>query len=168
MPYSYGEYKYEFQKHMIKNFPNDITILDVGVGCGNYSVLLKENFNKLDGVEIFPKYDEMFNLKIKYRNLFIGDIFDYPHGHYDYVILGDIVEHMTIDSAQKLLENIHQNGQHMMVSVPYCMKQGAEYGNEHEVHIQDDLTHELMLERYPYLTLLWKDEGYGYYINYEY
>ena len=53
----------------------------------------------------------------------------------------------------------------MIVAVPYLNPQGIEEDNIYEIHIQDDLTDEIMLERYPYLKNIYKDEHYGYYIK---
>ena len=53
----------------------------------------------------------------------------------------------------------------MVVAVPYLNPQGVEEGNIYEIHIQDDLTDEIMKERYPYLKNVFKTDYYGYYIK---
>ena len=52
------------------------------------------------------------------------------------------------------------------MAVPYLWEQGPEFNNPYEIHLQPDLTPEIMSERYPSLKLLFGNEGYGYYINY--
>lgn len=166
MPYSYSLYKKEYKDHLIQKFEPFIHILDVGAGSGNYGHLLREHFPNIDGIEIHNTYFEMFNLEGKYRHMFLGDILSFDWMNYDYLILGDIIEHLDVKDAQNLLNELHMNDKYFMVSVPYMMQQGIEYNNLYEVHIQDDLTHEIVLERYPMLKLLWKDSHYGYYTNY--
>jgi autotransporter strand-loop-strand O-heptosyltransferase len=52
-----------------------------------------------------------------------------------------------------------------LVAIPYMMAQdGAEYGNEHETHLQPDLTPQVMMDRYPSLVKLYDNQWYGYYI----
>lgn len=166
MPYSYSLYKNEFFNHMKENFDTEISILDVGAGSGSYGILLKETFPNIDGIEIYPNYSDMFNLKQSYRNLYIGNILNFDFSQYNYIILGDIIEHLSVNDAFLLLHDIFMHNIKCMVSVPYLFEQGEEYGNKHEIHLQSDLTHEIFLQRYPTMNLLWKDDNYGYYINY--
>ena len=44
-------------------------------------------------------------------------------------------------------------------------EQEADGGNHYQIHLQPDLTPELMLQRYPSLKLLIGNKRYGYYIN---
>ena len=44
--------------------------------------------------------------------------------------------------------------------------QGPYEGNVYETHLQPDITPENFLERYPELKCLFKNDYYGYYINY--
>ena len=86
---------------------------------------------------------------------------------YDYFIFGDIIEHLSIEDATDLLNYINMRKQKCMVAIPFEMEQGEEHGNIHETHLQPDLTHEIFLERYPFMKLLFKNDLYGYYINYD-
>lgn len=168
MPYSIGYYKENIKNHFLENVSTNSKILDAGAGCGTYSVLLKDHFPNMDGLEIFSEYDKMFDLKSKYNNLFIADILDFDISGYDYVILGDILEHLSVENAQSLLKRIDENDILCLVGVPYLFEQGPEYNNEHETHLQPDLTHGIFMDRYPNMKLLWKNEAYGYYVNYDY
>lgn len=168
MPFSYSYFKKEFKEHLYANFNTNIEILDVGAGCGTYGDLLKQDFTNIDGIEIFEPYKDQFDLDKIYRHLYIGDIKDLNIFLYNYIIMGDVIEHMSVEDAQALLEKIYQNNIYCMVAIPYIMPQGDVGGNEYERHLQDDLTHELFIERYPMMQLLIRNEHYGYYVNYNY
>ena len=166
MPYSYSKFKQEVKEHILANFPRETRFLDVGAGSGVYADLLRQHYDAFDGIEIHEKYSEMFNLRNKYRYLFIDDIRYFDFTEYDYLIMGDVIEHLTAEDAKMLLGNIQAYNKKCMVAVPFLFEQGEEYGNVHETHLQPDLTHEIFLSRYPQMNLLYKDENYGYYVNY--
>jgi hypothetical protein len=168
MPYSTGYLKEEIKQHFIKNIESKISILDAGAGCGTYSHLLRNNFPNLDGLEIFPNYAQMFDLKNKYNNLFIADIRTFDIDEYDYIILGDIIEHLSVPDATKLLTKIQAKDKLCLVGVPYLYEQGTEFDNVHETHLQPDLTQELFLQRYPFMKLLMGNHEYGYFVNYDF
>lgn len=166
MPYSYSIYKNEFAAHMKERYPKNMRILDVGAGSGTYGVLLRSYFETIDAVEIYPNYVEMFNLKLIYNMVYVADIKTFDYVGYNYIIMGDVIEHMSVIDARLLLSDITNEGIFCMVAVPYMFQQGEEYGNTYEAHLQPDLTHELFLQRYSMMNLLWKDDNYGYYTNY--
>jgi len=168
MPFSYDYFKKEFREHLFNNFRIGIEILDVGAGCGTYGNLLKEDFSKIDAIEIFEPYRKQFKLDDIYRCVYIGDVQELNLFLYDYLIMGDVIEHLPIDNATALLKKINDNNIYCMVAVPYKMPQGDVGGNEYERHHQDDLTHEIFIERYPMMQLLFNNEHYGYYVNYNY
>ena len=93
---------------------------------------------------------------------------DFNFDSYDCIIMGDILEHLTIKDAQKILNRITKNKQKCLVAVPYTMEQEEEEGNIYETHLQPDLTPENMLERYKQLKFLIGNNKYGYYINKKY
>ena len=166
MPYSYDYFKREFLEHMTRNFESHISILDIGAGCGTYGTLLKGFFEYIDGVEVYEPYIKEFELDKIYNNIFCRDALDVNVHAYDYIIMGDVIEHMTFFEAKKLTTSIHALDKKMMVAIPYMMPQGAVGGNDYEIHRQDDLTHKIFLERYPMMHNLFKNEHYGVYINY--
>jgi hypothetical protein len=166
MPYSYDYFKQEFLDHMTRNFESHISILDIGAGCGTYGTLLKGFFEYIDGVEAYEPYIKKFDLDKVYNNIFCIDTLDVNLMPYDYIIMGDIIEHLTVMEAKILTTRIHRADKKMMVAIPYMMPQGAVGGNDYEIHRQDDLTHKLFLERYPMMHNLYKNEHYGVYINY--
>jgi hypothetical protein len=166
MPYSYDYFKQEFLDHMTRNFESHISILDIGAGCGTYGTLLKGFFEYIDGVEAYEPYIKEFKLEKIYGNIFCIDALNVNIMPYDYIIMGDIIEHLSVMEAKILTTRIHRADKKMMIAIPYMMPQGAVGGNDYEIHRQDDLTHKLFLERYPMMHNLFKNEHYGVYINY--
>lgn len=166
MPYSYSFFKEEVKNHLISVLDNDIKILDVGAGSGSYGLLLKNYFANIDALEIFSDYIHQFELHEIYKNVYESNILDFDISKYDYLIFGDIIEHLDINQAQILLEYITNSDKKCIVAIPYLMEQGEVNGNIYEEHKQNDLTHNIFIERYPYMRLLYGNDKYGYYINY--
>lgn len=167
MPYSYGEYKEEVKKHFINYIPKSTKILDVGPGCGTYSHLLKSHGFTIDCIEIWESYISQFNLHEHYNKVHIGNIMDFDISSYDYIIMGDILEHLSSKDAQLLITKIKNQNKKCLVAVPYEYEQGEYEGNPYEIHLQPDLTPSVMSNRYPSLRLLYGNNEYGYYINYD-
>lgn len=165
MPYSYGKFKNEVKNQIIENILPSSHILDVGAGSGCYGEMLFGKFARIDALEIFPNYIEMFQLHNKYNDVIIGDIVDFDFYDYDFLIMGDVLEHLSVSNAQNIVYHVEMNKQALLVAVPYMFQQGEEYGNIFETHLQPDLTPEVMAKRYPELKLLYGDENYGYYVN---
>jgi len=166
MPYSYGEFKTQIRNHIVDNFPKHTRILDVGAGSGTYGKMLRPHYKKIDAVEIFPEYVKNFKLEEIYNKVHIADILDFNFIPYNYVIMGDVLEHIPKEKAEALIRAIHYCGKNLMIAVPYQYEQGEEFGNIYETHHQPDLTVAVMYQRYPMLRLLYGDDKYGYYINY--
>ena len=166
MPYSYPYYKEDIKDHFINNIPKYTKILDVGPGAGIYSDLLTPVGYRLDCLEIWPPYISEFNLTEKYGNVMIGNIVLYDFNEYDYIILGDVLEHLSVNNAIDLINNINRQNKKCLVAVPYNFSQGTSNGNVYETHLQPDLTHDRVIQRYG-LKLIYGNDQYGYYINYE-
>lgn len=167
MPYSYNLYKEQVASHIRSNFDASTKILDVGAGSGVWSDHLFSTYKNMDALEIFEGYIHNFNLRSKYRTVFYGDIRTFEFSSYDYLIMGDILEHLTYEDAIVLLNKIQGLNIKCLVAVPYMYEQDAMYGNAYEKHEQPDLTHEVFMQRYPMMNVLIKDDKYGYYINYQ-
>ena len=165
MAYSYSYYKNIIKDYLIKQFDKDATILDVGPGCGTYYDLLNDYFTTFDGVEAFAPNIDRYDLRNKYRNVYNKDIKDFEFDYYDIIIIGDVLEHLSIEDAQKVIKYCENRCKQLIVAVPYTMPQDAVEGNIYEVHKQDDLAIENMKERYPSLKLLIHNSDYGYYVK---
>jgi hypothetical protein len=138
------------------NVPDSERILDIGAGWGKYRFILPEY--EMDCVEIWLPNIQESNLNSYYRKVYHQDIskFKYPN-RYGCVIFGDVLEHMSVENAQRAIRAACANSDFVCVTVPYEMPQPAD-DNPHEEHIQEDLTRAVMEERYPELECL-AEEG---------
>jgi len=168
MPTSYPFYKDSVRNWVLQNIPLDAKILDIGAGCGTYSDLLRGYGYKMDAIEIWQPYIEKYNLENKYDKVYNWNVVNMPasaYDYYDFFIMGDILEHLSIDEGQCLLSYLRLKGKKFLIAVPYSMFQDEYEGNKYEIHLQPDLTPDIMEQRYPELELLYGNEFYGYYIN---
>jgi len=165
MPHSYSFFKQEVKQWFINNVPTGTKILDVGPGEGTYADLLDGLGYEMHAVEIYEPYVDRFYLRSKYKKVDVNDVMNFMPtlGAYDFVILGDVLEHLTEADAKILIQDIKDRKMGCLVAVPYMMEQGEWEGNIHETHHQPDLTQDNVLERYPDLELLYANEYYGYY-----
>lgn len=139
--------------------PKDGLVLDVGAGCGTYSWLLPEY--RMDAVEIWEPYVVKYNLHHKYRRVFVTDALSYLRvcQPYRLIILGDVLEHLSVADSQELLRLCFDRSPEGVASLPLMMSQGEYEGNPYEIHKQDDLTLEVIKSRYPSLELLHQEQG---------
>jgi len=165
MATSYKFYKQSIKNYLINKFPKDATILDVGAGEGTYYNLLHDYFKNMYAVEVFEPNIDKYELKSKYKVVINANIKDFEYNFCDIIIFGDVLEHLEVNEAQKVLEYAYNRCNELIVAVPYQMPQGIEEDNVYEIHKQDDLTPEIMLQRYPMLKLLHKNTKYGYYVK---
>lgn len=155
--YSYG--KKEVCAWIRKNIPATASVLDVGPCDGIWQRMLPEYH--MDACEIFePNARACLPL---YNTVFHCDIADLGYGHYDFIIFGDVIEHMTVEQAQSVLAYAEDHCSHMLVAVPWLYKQDAIYGNQWERHLQDDLTEQLFNDRYPGFAVIWQNNDYAYF-----
>lgn len=145
------------------HFPKRATALDVGACNGKWGKLLND-YLSIDAVEIYAPNIIKHKLGDIYRNVYLADIRAFDYGKkYDLIIFGDVLEHMSVEDAQKVLDYAWDRCTDLIVAVPFQWVNRSHYGNPYEVHIQDDLTPENVLERYPKLKPLFIFERYGYY-----
>lgn len=147
-----------------KEFNKGETCLDVGACDGKWFKLLGD-YLTLDAVEIYAPNIVKHNLKDKYQHVYQADIrtFNWAGHYYDLIIFGDVLEHMSVAEAQIVLGEAWTRCRDLIVAVPYRWVNRSHYGNPWEFHIQDDLTPENVLERYPGLMPVFITERYGYY-----
>lgn len=159
---SYNEGKLEVVEWVKQNFPKGSTCLDVGACDGKWFSLLGD-YLAMDAVEIFLPNIDKHDLRNKYRMVYGVDIAYLPYKWYDLIIFGDVLEHMTVAKAQKVVEYARPRCKDMIIAVPYLYTQPPIYGNQWEEHIQNDLTPEIFDQRYPGFTPIIKFNDYGYY-----
>jgi hypothetical protein len=171
MPTSSSVHKASIYEHIrtvvLEYLPHRYKILDVGPGEGTYGKALQDLY--VDAVEIHEPYIKEYKLHKYYNNIFVGNILDFNYDDYDYIILGDVIEHIHIKPAQKLIKDITSKGIKCLVAVPFLHEQGAVDGVESEIHHQPDLTPRVMKSRYPDLEVYLSTNhvnGYAYYTNY--
>ncbi len=166
MPNSYSFFKPEIKEFFKHKIDKSLKILDVGPGQGTYGKLLADLGYEIDAIEIHGDYVDQFKLWDYYGIIHIGNICDFDYSQYDFIILGDVLEHLSVEDGQKLITDITDSGKECLVAVPYMMEQnGEDYGNIYETHLQADLSPEVIKNRYPQLIELYTNELYGYYMN---
>lgn len=165
MAFSYKWGKQEVRDYLINKYNKSASILDIGAGEGTYSILLRDYFINMDAVEIFKPNIRKYKLKWKYRNVYNKDIRGFMYGMYDIIIMGDVLEHLTVKEARKVLEYALSHCKEIIVAVPYELEQDEVDGNIYEKHLQPDLTKKIMNDRYPMLKELISNDIYGYYVK---
>jgi len=166
MPRSNAYVNRNVKKWFWKNYKigSPIEILDVGPGMGTYYYQLHSAGYILDAVEIWGPYVDTYNLKSIYRNVWISDITVFwPKQSYDVILFGDILEHLTVDSAKYTLHRLKDYTKRFVIVVPWNYNQGTVCGNKYETHHQNDLDVDVMATRYPYAKLAWKNIRAGIY-----
>lgn len=153
---SYDIGKVEVCAWIRENFPPDAEILDVGACDGKWRHLLPE-YKNMDAVEAWlPNAKQIVHL---YREVYCCDIVNWQPKRYDLIIFGDVIEHLNVEEAQKVIQSMICTD--MIIAVPFLYPQGALYGNPFEVHRQPDLTAEIFAKRYPGFEVL-VDTGQNY------
>ena len=104
MGVSYSYFKKEVREYLISRFNKDSSVLDVGCGSGTYYNLLGDYFKNIEGVEVFKGYIDKYGLESKYRKVYCADIRDFEYKNYDIIIFGDILEHLEVEEAKRVLD----------------------------------------------------------------
>lgn len=162
---SYPYFKEDVAKYLKENFKTDATILDIGAGNGSYYDYLHDYFTNMEAVEVFEPNIKEYQLEEKYKKVYNVNIKDFEYEHYDIIIFGDVLEHLNVEDAQRVLDYALDRCEEVIVAVPYMYVQDEIYGNKYEIHLQPDLTKQNMFERYPRLKYLIGCDAYGYYIK---
>ena len=124
------------------------SILDIGVGFGSKGMLFREYSDiwdrnlkdwktRIDGVEIFEDYLTDIHKQI-YTNIYIGNILNLIDSlpGYDFIYMGDVIEHIEKDKALALIEKLKHKGKIVVIVTPEDIgKQGTVFGNANEAHI---------------------------------
>lgn len=155
--------KTEIVDYIKNHFVKGATCLDVGACDGKWYGLIG-NYLVMDAVEVWKPNIEQHILRKKYRSVYDVNIADHKYDYYDLILFGDVIEHLDIRRAQKVLAYAHNRCKDMIIGVPFQWPQGELYGNPFEVHVQPDLTDEVFRHRYPkYELLMMAAPNYAYY-----
>ena len=146
---------YDFGKNLIvkwirKHFDVDARILDVGACDGKWRQMLPEY--RMDAVEVWKPYCE--SIERMYDHVYCKDIAEFSYNYFDLIIFGDVIEHMEVAKAQRVLEYAYDRCKDMIVAVPFLYPQGECGGNPYQAHKQPELTADLFAERYPKFEVL--------------
>ena len=158
---SFEAFKRIITRYVKTVFPVGASALDVGCGQGVYGMLLRGWFI-MDGMDIYPPHNNELT-QFLYRNMTTADIRNYEYDYYNLVVMGDVIEHLSVEDAQKVIAYAKDHCDMLVIAVPYNYVQEANE-NAAELHIQDDLTDELFHERYPGFYQFCAVPQYGYYI----
>lgn len=110
------------------------TVCDLGCGNGKYGFLIRECFpfvEKVDAVEGFEEYIKPHHREV-YNNIMISNIEDIKLPPYDMFLMIDVIEHFTEDKAVEVVNRL--NGWKVAATPKAWNPQGAEHGNELEIH----------------------------------
>jgi hypothetical protein len=155
--------KNEIIKLVYEILPNpNIKILDVGPGRGIYNKLLKgKGYSVIDAVEVYQPYIVKFNLSNIYTNVYNVDILNFKYDFYDLIVFGDVLEHLSIKNAQRVIDFAQSHSKLIVVSIPYCDYQIGQQLDGSGDHKQYDLTRENFLERYKNFKILIDNDNIG-------
>lgn len=167
MPGSLPTFKREVAAHIREQIADGAPAVDIGPGMGWWSDLV--GHGRMDCVEIFAPYVERYGLRSKYRQTIVNNVLAVEPRAYGwrFAIMGDVLEHLTVEEAQYVVRTWTAQGCRLLVAVPFLSPQEATADNEHEAHLQTDLTPEVMAARYPELHPLIIGPEYGYYVSYD-
>ena len=162
MPFS-SENGKRYIKDIVSRVPHG-KILDIGCGCGTYAKMFPHA--DLTGVEIWQPYVEKYGLENLYGKLIIADATTWTSDdHYDVAFAGDVLEHMSVDDAQKLMGHLKGCADTVVVSIPIGYYPQGEFDeNPHEAHVTDNWTDEEVRRVFGEPTLSHIDGEIGVYI----
>jgi hypothetical protein len=175
VPYSFGDFR-PLVLRILKDHLQDRNsrIVDVGPGDGSFGMLLmRKQFSNVVALEVFPPYIERFQLRSKYRQVFIGNVVKIqPELAKDsLIVLSDVLEHLYVKDAKAMLARARRYGARAIVAtVPWLYEQGADdpsviaSGNSYEIHRQADLTPAIFRRRYPQFVCVARNSRCGVYL----
>ena len=156
--------KKEAAQWIKENFEKGAECLDVGACNGKWFDLIGD-YLTMDAIEIWMPNIQKYELVKKYRMVMCSDIIKTVYHFYDLIIFGDVLEHMSVSEAQKVIEYARPRCRDMLIAIPFMYEQGIKNGNPYEIHVQDDLTPELFEQRYPGFKPIFMSDNYAYYVK---
>ncbi len=117
-----------FRTFILPHIPSNkkSKIMEIGCGYGRYTQLLTQTLGYEDtiGVDISEEQIEYAKKNYQLKNVFKADALEYLKEHsekYDIIILMDVLEHLELDYAIKLLTTIRESlapGGKLILQVP--------------------------------------------------
>jgi hypothetical protein len=159
MPYSSEEGK-DWTKRFFGPDKRIDSVLDIGPGAGTYYDLMQPVLQASwwTAIEIWAPYIDQFGLRSKYNEVIIGDAayVDWDRlGHPDLTLMGDVLEHMTLPMAERIVAAADRISRYVVISIPIIhYPQGTEMGNPYEAHVThwtDQMVRETLLDGYDLL-----------------
>ena len=159
MPSSIKSLESTLLKDILSNDYTDKTVVDVWAGCRQKCDLLKWTVDKIIWVEVFEPYIEQYKLEDKYDHIINKDVMSCYRelDVWDIRIFWDILEHLSVSDAQRIIRYLQSEQKIIYIQVPYMYPQDEAFWNKYEIHLQPDLTEEVFNERYPWFVLLARD-----------
>lgn len=158
MPTSIASLEPLLKQDFIDSWYTWLSIVDVWAGSWQKGKLLRDLSEMIYAVEIFKPYIEQYKIDNIYNSVINENIMDiYKTIKAKVWIFWDILEHLSVEDAQKIITYLKNRDYIIYVQVPYMYPQDEAFGNKYEIHLQPDLTEENFLERYPWLKLLGRD-----------
>lgn len=124
------------------------SVLDIGSGYCKYGHLIREYVDKypwqirLDSIEGFSQYSKRINCN-PYDHYWYGTLEEFDPAYwetgfiakYDLGLMIDVIEHWEKDQGKEMITKALEICDQLLISTPTNpAAQGAEYGNELEVH----------------------------------
>jgi trans-aconitate methyltransferase len=142
------------------------SLLDIGPGSGTYARLLRPRLpsTRMIGLEVFEPYVHTYGLHSLYDQIIIGDARTAPLPPVDVVVMGDVIEHMSLADAVTLWARAREAATvAVYLSLPIIeWPQDASHGNEHEAHLHT-WSHDLVLSELDGITAFETTETIGVY-----
>lgn len=156
MPYSSKAFDQVLVDHIHRLKP--ARILDVGVGSGKHSELIRNSgyTGILDGIEPTESYIKEFDLSNKYNTIFPVTLQEFIKTEYkfqyDVAIFGDVLEHLFRSEAIDYIDYFLYKCKWLLIAWPNNMAQDDYGGNHHEIHKSNftinDLTQKFDVQYY--------------------
>jgi SAM-dependent methyltransferase len=138
MPFSSIAFDQVLVDHVHRLAPG--RVLDVGVGSGKHSQLIRDSGYQcvLDGIEPTESYLTEFDLLNKYNTIFPVSLQEFirtqPRFQYDVVIFGDVLEHLFRSEALDYIDYFLYKCNWIIIAWPNNMAQDDYGGNAYEIH----------------------------------
>ena len=156
MGYASHEGKAWVVEHL-RSLPQEPEVfLDLGAGAGSWMEALKPWFleSRWLAMEVWLPYIDRFALRERYDLVIPGDIRKMTFPDADVVIMGDVLEHMSIPDALEVWGRARCAARMGVVtSIPIVdYHQGHVHGNPFQTHVVPDWSTERVLSPIPGIT----------------